>query len=284
MLHVAALAAHVVATGYLTAEVGVAHTAGSLRGVVTIIYIGIVAQAVRLVELQHEDAATPGTIRHPQFTFLVIEDAGVDAVGPELAVVRLLVAGGKALLARGYLVVGLRDLDGSHAPYRLAVETAHHHGPLVGPGTGGGIAGEQHDDAGPVVSVQAHVEAPFLHLLVEQDVGSPHAAVYPRILVFGIARAIGFGIEIGEINLHTFTILYLGDFLHVEGIGMTTCRTRGGSLLGQLAEGLPVGREGRPRHEVAAGGYAQVGTPHDVLAVTEHHGGVVDADGGTCLD
>ena len=66
LLNVACLARHIVATGYLLAEVGVACGvgAGSTRSgslAINLVWelIGVVAQTVGLVEFQHKDAARP---------------------------------------------------------------------------------------------------------------------------------------------------------------------------------------------------------------------------------
>ena len=115
LLNIACLARYVISTRYLLAEVRVAGAVGtgSTRSSGFAIHlvregIGIVAETIGLIQLNHKDTTRPGSIAHPEIVVVVIKDTWVDAVWPIGApTLTYLIAGRKSGFASGDGIVGM---------------------------------------------------------------------------------------------------------------------------------------------------------------------------------
>ena len=227
----------------------------------------VVAKAGGLVEADHPNAAAPRTVGHPQHAVLVVEHAGVDAVGEVTApLVAAVVAGGQtALCADDHLKVGILVTDGVEVRH---VETADDDRGLVAIGTGDLVAGQQDDAGVPFRAVDAQVHAPFLHLLVPYHVGGPHVAV--DVVAFTIGGRPGQGVEVGK-----------GGLLAVDGHRADFLGGEGETVHRIVARGIgPRHGDAVPVHQVFRhGGCAVAAEDVPCLGVgLPHDGGVVHGD------
>ena len=135
---------------------------------IVLISICVVAQARRLVELEHIDAAIPGAVAHPEVAVFVIRHGGIDGIE---AIRHLPVASHIIFFCNNgclgkYFCVIRRGII-------FIVEPGIDHFAHIRPGAVQVVRNQQYDDGIVVCTVHREVHTPLAHRLVPDDVGRP---------------------------------------------------------------------------------------------------------------
>ena len=148
---------------------------------------GVITQTGALIQFQNVDAAAPRTIAHPQLTIIVIEHTWIDGMGKVISPVVVVVTAWKgAFCADHELQVGFLPID---AGICGVAEAGIYHRTLIDVWTGDGAGSQENDRGIPCRTIQTQILAPLFHLLVVDDIGSPHIAPYrPCITCFWIRK------------------------------------------------------------------------------------------------
>ena len=160
------------------------------------VLICVVAQARRLVELEHIDAAKPGAVAHPEVAVFVIRHGGIDGIDPVdkiicgIPVCRILF--GNAFFPRHLFII----CRGSGGLIHPRIDHFAH----IRPGAVQVVGDQQNDDGALRISVHREVHTPLAHRLVPDDVGRPAVAL--QRLCIGVVprmRTYAFGNDLHQI-------------------------------------------------------------------------------------
>ena len=192
MLDVGTFTADIATAGYQLAKIGIACVSCercTIGGCTRIsggrIGVGIVAKSCILIKFEHENTTRPRTIGKPKFTFFIEENAWINTIRPQIAPGIGLIARRKRRQGTQHHLQVCILIVHTFARACLAIETTKDNRGLVGERSSRTIAGQHDHNGSPIVAIDTQVQAPFTHVGIINDVGSPLTTRHPCSLSHG---------------------------------------------------------------------------------------------------